>query len=444
MTLRNKFHVLLAVSLCVIYASYTGSYAATINVASAFYSDVNSAVSSASYGDTVVVPAGSATWSNTLVITKGINLIGAGIGNTVITRGATPIIRYSPSSGHNYAFRVSMFTFNMNSSGQAFSLDCKQCTPVQNKVRIDHIRAYNSNSKGAGVENRGCRGVIDNCSFENMNYPLRIGWGDGSGLFDWQNYPELFNGAANDNIYVEDCTFTGVSTAWTDADQGGRYALRYNTVTPDGSMYPLLDIHGGRGSLWGAMGAEVYGNQINGQKGFAMSHRGGRLLMFYNNATTSGSYTIKLYNNDGCPPDPYSTEQLHNSSYYFGNRHNTTGSLIKAYVGSQYCGTIDENSDWWQDDTSFDGNAGIGCGTLSQMQDISTCTEGVAFWVTTQSCSDLTGMVGKDPSTPIAGTLYRCNGSNQWIEYYKPYTYPHPLRGGNPPQPQYLHVVQPQ
>jgi len=61
----------------------------THKAASASFSDVSAAISAAPSGDTVLVPAGSATWSDQLVITKGIQLIGAGIGQTVITSDFT-------------------------------------------------------------------------------------------------------------------------------------------------------------------------------------------------------------------------------------------------------------------------------------------------------------------------------------------------------------------
>src|SRR2546429_1772660 len=80
--MRNiaAFFVVLSPGLCVSAAA-----AATLNAASASYADVSAAVSAASSGDTVRVPAGSATWSSQLNISKGILLQGAGIGQTVIT-----------------------------------------------------------------------------------------------------------------------------------------------------------------------------------------------------------------------------------------------------------------------------------------------------------------------------------------------------------------------
>ena len=51
------------------------------------YSAVSNAIGLASPEDTVLVPAGSATWNSQLIITKGINLIGGNGGTTKITAG---------------------------------------------------------------------------------------------------------------------------------------------------------------------------------------------------------------------------------------------------------------------------------------------------------------------------------------------------------------------
>jgi hypothetical protein len=63
---------------------------ATIGAKSASLRDVESAIGSAHEGDTVIVPAGTASWTSTLVITKGITLkgatsIGGSISSPVVT-----------------------------------------------------------------------------------------------------------------------------------------------------------------------------------------------------------------------------------------------------------------------------------------------------------------------------------------------------------------------
>jgi hypothetical protein len=402
------------------------------------YAKVSATITAAPAESTINVPAGSCTWATTLSISKGIKLIGAGIGNTNITSSQVPVINYSPTSANaanNYAFRVSGFTFNLNGNGQGIYLSSGNSTTLQTKIRIDHNRFYNStfSEGGQAIENEGMRGVIDNNTMENLTYPMQVGWGDkGNGNFWWQNFPEL-NYGTSENMYVEDNTFTGVSTCWENADTGGRYAFRYNTATV-GDMYPLFDLHGpGSGAGRSAFGAEVYGNQINAGSHDVdlMNQRGGRILVFYNNKTQTGGAWYIQVEHDG--NYVYSGECV-NNSYYFNNRKNLTGSLATADIlkNTSNC-SLAENAQFWQDSASFNGTSGVGCGTLANRP--SSCTKGVGYWATNQSCTNLTGMVGANPSAPISGTLYKCTSTNTWTAYYTPYTYPHPLREAVPNPP---------
>jgi len=57
---------------------------ATISAKSVSFGDVRSAVASPKDGDTVAVPAGFATWTSSLNITKNVTLQGAGAESTII------------------------------------------------------------------------------------------------------------------------------------------------------------------------------------------------------------------------------------------------------------------------------------------------------------------------------------------------------------------------
>jgi len=87
-----------------------------------------------------------------------------------------------------------------------------------------------------------------------------------------------------------------------------------------------------------------------------------------------------------------------------------------------------ENRDYYNQNDSFNGTAGIGIGTKAQMTAITNPTPGVAFWVTDEADWDSTH-AGPD------GQLYVANSSNQWTLKYTPYTYPHPLVTGVPAPP---------
>jgi hypothetical protein len=74
----------------------------------------------------------------------------------------------------------------------------------------------------------------------------------------------------------------------------------------------------------------------------------------------------------------------------------------------------------------FDGTntLGIGHGTLGNRA--TNCTTGVGYWATDQGSWNQSGSGGQ-------GQLYICTATNTWTLYYTPYTYPHPLIGGNAP-----------
>src|SRR5205807_4668340 len=74
--------------MVVLFLFPTSVRGATVQAASCQEAHVSAAVSSARDGDTVVIPAGNCTWNTTLVISNlSISLIGAGVGQTVITSG---------------------------------------------------------------------------------------------------------------------------------------------------------------------------------------------------------------------------------------------------------------------------------------------------------------------------------------------------------------------
>ncbi len=105
--------------------------------------------------------------------------------------------------------------------------------------------------------------------------------------------------------------------------------------------------------------------------------------------------------------------------YAWGNTYN---KLRQLDLASPYP-TIQENRDFYNQKTPFDGTVGVGVGTLADRP--KTCTAGVAYWTTDQGEWDSTHD-GPD------GQLYVCNAPNTWTFYYKPYTYPHPLVSGSP------------
>src|SRR5689334_17982525 len=113
--------------------------AATIIAQSASLIDVRAAVTAAAPGDIVQVPAGNATWTSTLNISRGITLVGAGVGQTIITSGIddkfSAMLSYAPSL--NETFRITGFTFDGAWRSSAIFLS-NPSSGVVNQIRIDH------------------------------------------------------------------------------------------------------------------------------------------------------------------------------------------------------------------------------------------------------------------------------------------------------------------
>src|SRR6266403_1584090 len=76
-------HLMAAVAILLTISSHF-TKAAVITAKSVSFPDVAAAVGAATDGDTVAVPAGTESWTSTLVITKGITLQGGGDDKTVI------------------------------------------------------------------------------------------------------------------------------------------------------------------------------------------------------------------------------------------------------------------------------------------------------------------------------------------------------------------------
>lgn len=288
----------------------TPAVAKTITAASCSGEDVQAAVDAASDGDTVAVPAGTATWRTAeenrpaVVISpkgreKQITLKGAGMGKTIITDATGPkcfqtVIKSSEqgiySDVQEKAFRITGFTFRGAGGDALISL------AGYTRWRIDHCRFENS---GRSLWVAGF-GLIDHCIFDKRDNGQSIfvshrGYagkqhGDGS----WSSPLELGTDRA---VYIEDCTFTYYAekpNAALDGCNGARIVFRHNT---------LIDAHvashgtesGGRNRS--IRSYEIYANRWHlGQqkeRWTAIFLRGGTGVIFDNQVTGRyGSFAL--------------------------------------------------------------------------------------------------------------------------------------------------------
>jgi hypothetical protein len=259
--------------------------AATITASSASYSDVSAAIASAVDGGTVIVPAGTAAWTSTLSITKGITLIGATtcdsdagtcVDNTIIQDKVTPrapLIKITSSLGKSY--RVSGLTFQQLAT-TASTNSLVMLTGNSHSLRFDHCHFAGDPYVDSYVKLVGpVYGVFDHNVLEataksgpGYSYGFRINnghWTDGMGHAAWAA-PTGF-GTGNwffieDNYIINRSFETSgkfkMYNGATDADFGGSAVFRYN------HFYDIfIGTHGTQGGNRGGRALEIYNNDFH-------------------------------------------------------------------------------------------------------------------------------------------------------------------------------------
>ena len=190
--------------------------AATINATNCSVAAINSAISSATEGDTVNVPACSETvWPTGVTITKGIALKGAGIG---VTNIAVPdaglgsgnfLITYAPAHPeNNAAFNLSGFTFNFKNMSPSSPLSLSlliqnyDLSHVITKVRIHHNQWLNCacqdnplTNNGFFVTSPGVWGLFDH-NYVSGEFCERSD-GTSAGIDPWSNQTFSYSTASN-------------------------------------------------------------------------------------------------------------------------------------------------------------------------------------------------------------------------------------------------------
>jgi len=441
--------------------------AATINAADCSSSSVTTAINKAANGDTVVVPAGTCTWSSNISIsTKAITVLGAGVGNTVINSGAFTLA----DSGS----RISGFTFNIGTSS-GFLI-----TGASRGFRIDHNTITRSSydvwfmAYGQFGTNRP-KGLIDN---NNITKGRILFYGEDTSTGGRYAWASPLGMGTDDAIYVEDNTITypdgsgGNYLNSSDCNMGGKLVIRFNNII--GGRFESHSLQGD--NQRGCMLFEYYNNTLTNPtipnyRPFFI--RGGTGVIFHN--TTDGKFVTNnididnvrsseasMYSGmswgkcdgtssiDGSEGAGYlcrdqigtgSDASLWNYSntapaqakvpaYFWKNTRTDTGAELNVYLQcsdgiaadcANQSKQIVLNRDYFTYAASFDGTSGVGEGTLANRP--ATCTKGVGYWANDQG-----NWNSKNSSND--GQLYQCTATNTWSLYYTPYSYPHLLQAG--------------
>jgi hypothetical protein len=296
MRIKKLFAFLFLLSLpSSLQAACTGE-SPTWTAADASYAEVKACYDGATAGDTINVPAGSATWSSQLAITKSIYLIGAGAASLTITHGYTgALINISLTS--DVPVRISGFYITQSTNNTGYSAiqitGKKDGSFAYTKVRIDNNK-FEKGSRAVTV-NGWVEGLVDNNTYVNCNIAVGV---NGDNTYSW-NRP-IAAGTEN-ALFIEDNTFVVNNSADREPNEqvylqeGARTVVRYNNF--DASSYTngnslFFDSHGNWGTVSGTPGyrgqpiTEVYNNTMTGHHSFGpMDFRGGSLLWHHNTVT---------------------------------------------------------------------------------------------------------------------------------------------------------------
>ncbi len=236
------------------------SWAATINAASCSQSAVQSAINSASNGDTVKVPAGNCNWgANVNIGSKAITLQGSGVGQTNITHNVSgsqvKLVQFTQHAV--ISTRITGFSFLGGTYDRRFVGCNGDGNYTSAPMRIDN-NSFTSGSGSIQLDFFSCRGLIDHNQLTAVNNSELIhNWG--SGTSGWS--ADVTPGSTN-ALYIEANTFyNGSIGGWgtqstIQSYDAARTVARYNTFNDS-----QVDTHGGSniGTRW----FEFYENTFN-------------------------------------------------------------------------------------------------------------------------------------------------------------------------------------
>jgi hypothetical protein len=271
--------------------------AATWTASDASQSAVQSALNQASTGDTVSIPAGSATWSGGIVVNKGVTINGAGTNSTQILN-SQPLVNGTEQSLFQIApstdspITIKNIRFTQASGGVNCAINSFPGGAVlPTKVRITSCVFEGFNF---AIMSRSMFGVVDHCEFINNRVVSRVpGFYSSSNLkqiplppWDW------------DSTYTwcyENCHMQVASSVvyqyFGDTEYPAAYTVRYckfDVSRNAGDGYDGYDMHGSGGTAAvNPVGIQIYGNTFNYSgttSGFKLADiRGGSGSLVYSN-----------------------------------------------------------------------------------------------------------------------------------------------------------------
>lgn len=454
---------------------------------------VQTAVNAAANGDTVVIPAGSCTWTvRVLMPSRYFTLQGMGIGVTILTNGITPdgtdagrMLQWATLDGG--LTRITGIEWHGGGIANNFK-GLIALTGRTHQLRVDHNKFY-PDAVASLYMYDDIWGVFDHNEW--VLTPGVIGLyrftarcrgqvsGTCYGDYNWRDPVNLGSG---DLLIFEDNTFTngGSTTQRGTATDGwsDRTAWRYNnfncsTWHNHGTESP--------GRVRGGRQYELYNNNFFcnvGSGNFAeiIDLRSGTGAIFNNTLSmtnrainkfvalklerTIATYNIwgkcdgtNVWDHNTSPPGYQCIDQIGwDQGDLLANDppiNTTTGTATWPHQVSTPLyifgngPLVDNNNATFPEGIESDTAAPGGwfvqgreyyltanVGRGSLAARPLTCTVNEAYWATDQGGNWDTTHGGAND-----GMLYRCTATNTWTAYLTPHTYPHPMVSGSPPPP---------
>lgn len=461
-------------SLSILTFIDTSASAAVRSAASCSYTDVASAVKAAQEGDTVLIPAGTCSWtkglssycqyeslgydasfcrSSTNGDTKHITIQGAGIGQTIIIdeiskRSDPPhIIMWDLSPGG--LSRITGIEFRAgNYSGVGCGAAGGTIANVllygnTNQLRVDHTKFVSRECPMLAIGRLGngyVRGVLDHNFYDHSNNTVGIyvhhqSWGD-RGDYGDNSYAQPDTVGTSESLFFEDSTCYNNKSRQTvgsycfDGWWGTRFTVRHMKMCAS-----MMGVHGNDSSARSARQVEFYENTFTDSDCVSpwnmgtsypspMSMRGGVGVIFNNTIrTTNGAFTSAFnatnYRDapNGTPMGP--TNNMYgicNGSNPYDQNSTNKGYRCIDQVGTGYGQLMDT--------TAPGGPINTVTGTKSWPNQVAQPTYA---WNNTINGA-VSNAYATTPNIVVGRDLI--NGPRPG---YTPYTYPHPLTSGSSP-----------
>jgi hypothetical protein len=424
-------------------------------------------------GDTIVLPAGTATWGDPSRFNSGRMYFILPI--TIRGQGESTVITMHEGGAVGTNGVINLMSTVTLADLKIIGADTRPVTPIM-------VGAHNNTAAGGinftggfrvtNITYQGRRGsayflyfsagilsgLIDNCRITGGTGNSELIFGRGPTNV-WQLDHTM--GKAQ-NIFVEDCEFAG-SGYVNDANSNARMVVRYCRIT--GPM--KVDGHGlaSNNPARGFRNLEVYGNTWTNTSAAwsAIEIRGGTFMVFNNRSAVPAWFYLTDYGYLSTWPNFGSTYQTpvnypvkdqvgvgkdpkvaaSEPGYLWNNQAGDVPwprtiksipqaaiDLYRTQIGNPAAtfterDMIKANRDFFAD-PGFDESAGVSSGSRAAMDAFRPTTVGHGWWATDEG--EWNSANGAAPD----GQLYAWDGS-AWRLKYIPYPYPHPLRSAGAP-----------